>query len=905
VRRLRLWIVRLLLRDELAKIEREIDEEFRFHLDMKTDALVAGGMDPDEARARAVRSFGDSERFREAATRCLAEIHSKEQRVSRLGWLGQDLRDGLRQLTRRPGFTALAVGTLALGLSTSTAVFAYVNAYSRPFPGADAQGLQQVYLSSEENPYGALSYPDFEDLTSLAGGLYGVAGVGQTLFAASVRHDDLTEVVFGQGVTGSFFPVLRVAMSLGRGLSPADDRPGSEPAVVLSHAYWVRRYRSDPEVLGRTILLNNQPYAIVGVAGPEFLGSSAAFRPQVWLPFEQYMRVYWARSDTRVNRDAGAVLPILRIEEEGTPAQVRDALATLAGGLDREAPLAGDRTRTFRLEPATWISPATREAEASTTHIMLMAAACLLLLACANVANLVLSAGARRQREMALRSAIGASRWRLVRQLLAESLLLSTLAGFLALLAAGPVGARLSSYFARPSVWGDNVPREIVVDPRVMIFALAAAVLTGIVTGVVPALRASGRNHASTLSSGGTWASSGRSGSSARIPGTRDLLVSTQIALTVVLLFVAGLVLRTLDAAQRVDAGFDVEHTLASYVSTSSMGVPASERHRFFEELIRRFQGLSWVEGATVAEQAPLSGHPVQELRGENGGDPVVTTIARVWPGYFGVMGMEILRGRAVEPTDTADAHPVVVVNESLARRLSADGDAVGRTLWWPGDEDQPDRGFDVVGVVRNARQTSFLDEPEPVAYFSLPQHYSAPGNAFLVKVAGDPAAAVDRMEQELRAVDSRIAIVNILPYTQVVRGFLYTQRMNAELFGVIAVLGLILATAGVFGVVALAVARRRREIGIRVAVGADRGFVTRLVLGTVSGPLAVGLLFGLGGAFVATRLVRNLLWGVAPTDPVALVAGGAVLLGAVGLAVAVPLHRALEVDPVASLRAE
>jgi putative ABC transport system permease protein len=904
VRRLRLWLVRHLLRDELTRIEREIDEEFRFHLDMKTDALVADGMDPEEARAQAVRSFGDSERFREAATRCLSEIHSKDRRAARLGWLGQDLRDGLRQMARRPGFTLLAVGTLALGISASTAVFAYVNAYARPFPGADARGLHQVFLASEEEPWGALSYPDFEDLASLAGGLFGVAGVSQSTFGASVRFDDLTEVAFGQGVTGSFFRLVRVEMSLGRGIAPDDDRPGAPAVVVLSHDYWARRYASDPGALGSTILLNNEPYTIVGVAGPDFRGTNADRRPQVWIPFEQYMRVYWARSDTRMNRNAGAILPILGLEGEGAPSRAGNTLATLAEGLDREAPLA-EHTRRFRLEPATWISPATREAEAATTRIMLMAAACLLLLACANVANLVLSAGARRGREMALRSAMGASRWRLVRQLLAESILLAALSGVVALVVAGPVGDRLSSYFARPSVWGTNVPREIDVDPRVMGFALLVAILTGIVTGLVPALRASGRNHASTLSSGGTWATSGRSGPRARIPGTRDLLVSAQVALTVVLLFVAGLVLRTLNAAQHVDAGFDVEHTLASYVSTSSMGVPVSERHRFFEELIRRFQELPWVEAATVAEQAPLSGHPVQELRGETGADPVVTTIARVWPGYFEVMGMDILRGRAVQPTDTADAHPVVVVNESLARKLADDGNAVGRSLWWPGENDQPNRGYEVVGVVRNARQTTFLEEPEPVAYFSLPQHYSAPGNAFLVKVAGDPAAAVDRMERELRAVDSRIAIVNILPYTQVVRGFLYTQRMNAEMFGVIAILGLILATAGVFGVVALAVARRRREIGIRVAVGADRAFVTRLVLNTVSGPLAFGLLLGLGGAFVATRLVRGLLWGVAPTDPLALVAGGAVLLGAVALAVAVPLQRALAVDPVAALRAD
>jgi putative ABC transport system permease protein len=904
MRRLRLWIARRLLGDEVAKIEREIEEEFRFHIDMRTAALVEAGVDPEEARARALESFGDADRLREVGTRDLTDVRARQRRASRLAWLGQDLRDGLRRLGRRPGFTLLAAGTLALGLTTSTAVFTYVNAYSRPFPGADPHGVHQVYSATEDVPYGALSFPDFEDLVETVGGLMDVAGVGRTLFAASVRHEDLTEVVFGQGVTGDFFPVLQVGMAAGRGLSAEDDLPGAAPAVVISHGYWVRRYGSDPETVGRTILLNNQPYTIVGVAGREFLGSSSAFRPQVWLPFEQYTRVYWARSDTRVNREVGAIWPIVRLTPGATPSQAGEALTALARGLDQEAPLE-DHTRDFILEPVTWISPATREAEASTTRIMMLAAAALLLLACANVANLVLSAGARRHREMALRRAIGASRWRLVRQLLVESLLLSALAGFLALAAAGPMGARLSSYFARPSVWGADVPREIVVDPRVMAFALVAAVLTGILTGLAPALRAASRSPARALNAGGTWATWGSAGRGPRIPGTRELLLSAQVALTVVLLFVAGLVLRTMDSASRVDAGFDVEQTLASYVSTSSMDVPVTERHAFFEELIRRFEELPWVAAATVAENAPLSGHPTTELRSESSPELVRTTVAHVWPGYFEVMGMEVLRGRSLLPTDSADAAGVVVVNQSLASRMVQDGNAVGHVLWWPGSDGQPDRGFDVVGVVRNARQTTFLDEPEPVAYFSLPQHYSAPGNAFLVKAADDPSAAVDRIEQELRRVDSRIAIVNILPYADVVRGFLYTQRMNAELFGVIALLGLILSAAGIFGVVALAVARRRREIGIRVAMGADRRSTVRLVLTTVFGPLTVGLLLGLAGALVATRLVEGLLWGVTPTDPVALISGAAVLLLSVGLALYVPVARALRVDPVASLRAE
>ncbi|MDH3733898.1 MAG: ADOP family duplicated permease [Gemmatimonadota bacterium] len=815
----------------------------------------------------------------------------------------RDLRDGLRRLGRRPGFTLVAAGTLALGLSTSAAVFTYVNAYSRPFPGAAADDLYQVWFTTEDTPWGPLSFPDFEDLVELDGDRFAISAVGAGSFAASVRHGQFTDIEFGQAVAGGFFSILDIEMSAGRGFSPEDDRPGAVPATIISHEYWVRQYEADPGVLGQTILLNNEPYTIVGVAGPEFVGASAAYRPQFWLPFEQFLRVYRARSDTRINREGGAVIPIVQLSSGVSPEQAAAAFQGLARSLDSEAPLA-QRTRRFVLEPATWISPQTRSDEASTTRIMMAAAGFLLLLACANVANLVLSAGARRHREMAVRSAIGASRWRLVRQLLTESLLLSSLAGAAALLLAGPVAGRLSSYFARPSVWGSNVARDLVVDPRVMLFALAAAVLTGVATGLVPALRASAGSPAQALRSGGTRNSTDGSGRS-RLPGGRDLLVSAQIAICVVLLFVAGLVLRTLQTARGVDPGFEADRTLASYVSTSSMGVPIPERHRFFEDLIRRFEALPWVEAATVAEYAPLSGHPGAELQPQNGSDPIRATAARVWGGYFEIMEMEVRQGRALLPSDTVAATPVVVVNESFARRLSADGDAVGQRLTAPGASDEPDRVVEVVGVVRDARQVTLLDDPGPVIYFALQQEYSRPGNALLVKARGDPVLAVETMRRELRDVDTRLAIVNILPYRDVVRGSLYTQRMNAELFTVIAGLGLMLAAAGVFAVVALAVTGRRREIGIRMAIGAGRLSVARAVVGPIGVSVLVGLGIGLAGAFVATRWVESLLWGVEPADPMALAAGVGVLLLAVALAVQFPLRRAMAIDPVGSLRAE
>ncbi len=815
-------------------------------------------------------------------------------------WI-DDVGAAIRRLARHPRHTLLAMGTLVLGLATSTAVFSYVSAYSRAFPGARAEPLDQIWRATDDGPWNALSWPDFHDLQALDPAGLEVTGVGAGSFAASVRRGDEAGVAYGQSVAGGFFSVLDVEMAAGRGFSPDDDAPGAPPTTVLAHDYWVSHYGSDPAAVGETILLNNEAYVIVGVAGPAFLGADAAFRPQFYLPLEQYLRVYRPGDSTRGNREVGVVIPILR--RSGGREAAGAALVSFAAALDAEAPLAGGPRR-FVLEPATWIGPATRDAEATTARVLMAAAALLLLLACANVANLVLSTGASRTSEMALRRAVGASRGRLVGQSLLESLLVAGGAGVIAVLLAGPAGLRLSSYFARPSVWGANVAREVVVSPRVLAFACGMALLTGVVTGLLPALRVSSRDPAESMGAGGGRSVTEGSRRPWR-PGTRSILVGGQIALCVVLLFVAGLVLRTLQATSRVDPGFDTERTIASYVSTSSMGVPIAERHRFYDDLRRRLVELPWVADATVAENAPLSGHPRLDLLPPEGSDPVAATVARVWPGYVELLEMEVVRGRAFLPTDTLASAGVVLVNETLARLVVGDGDPLGRALRVPESEGSPEQGFEIVGVVRDVRQVALLEEPGPVAYFSLPQVYSRPGNAVVVKVRGDPTAAVTALEGAFRDVDTRLAILNVLSYGDVVAGFLYSQRMNAELFTLIAVLGLLLAATGVFAVVTLAVAARRREIGIRRAVGGDWLDITRVVAGSVGLAALVGLAVGLAGAFAATRVVGGLLWGLSPTDPVSMGVAGGVLLVGVVLAAAVPVGRAVRGDPVAVLRGE
>jgi predicted permease len=902
---LRALLVRLGRYGGLEKIEREIDEEVRFHLDMRTAANVAAGMSEKAAREEALRRFGPVRTIRVEGSRILAGAPPPRRPGHFLDAILQDLGFALRGAARHPGFALAAVVVLSLGLSISTAVFTYANGFFQPFPGVDPDRLARVFRVSADNPYTSLSYPDYLDLAATGGDSFEGVAANQAGFAASVRHEHLTEVVFGQAVTGSYFSLLGIGTSLGRGLTTNDDRREAPPDVVISHRYWQRRFGGDDGIVGRILYLNNNPYTMVGVTAPDFLGSTSAIRPDIWLPIEQFRIVYWRGSAVATDRELPLLDVYVRLRKGATMDQAEAELDAVAAGLDATHPLKEER-RDLRLAAATWIDPTSRLAEMPTTRLMLAAAAALLLLACANTANLLLSATTRRRQEMAMRSALGASPKRLLQQLLTENILLTGIAGGLAAALAGPASSRLGSYFARPSVWGLNVPREVAVDLRVFGFVFALSVSTGLAVGMLPALQASRRNLVDALKAGGqTWMKGPRSPFGRRAWGIRDILVSAQVALSVVLLILSGLVLRTLDSVGDIDPGFDVDHLVASFMSTSSTDIPAEDREVFYRQLAERFETKSWVRRATLAAQAPLSPHPSTNLRLEDEDSPVPLTYAMVVPGFFEAVGIEVLQGRSFLPTDTVDAVGVAVVNSTLARRFFGRGDPVGRRLWWPGAGGGSDRPYEIVGVVRDQKVQDLLAEHEPVVYFSYPQHYYTPGNALLLSTSIAPRAAVPLLEEELRAVDARLALVNALPYSDVVRGFTYAQRMNAELFSLVALFGLVLAAVGIFSVLSLAVGQRTREIGVRMAVGAYRRDIARLVAGRVLGAVTLGIGVGLIASLLMTRLVRGLLFGVEPTDPLAIALGIGVLLAAALVAVLLPTRRAVTVDPLTSLRVE
>ena len=815
--------------------------------------------------------------------------------------LMHDLRASIRGLLRRPAYPIVAASILALGLSAALAVFTYVNAFFQPFPGVDADRLVSVFGADEEDAYQNVPYLDFLDYAAAAGEAFeGLAAV-QPYYLASVRLDTRTEVASLEAVSGGYFSVLAVETTIGRGLTPDDDRPGADPVAVISHEWWQRSFGGDDSVLGHTIYLNYRPFTVVGVASPEFLGSTSGFRPNVWIPFAPFKDRYTGWAARAEDRDFPLVRVCGRLRPGVRQEQGLAKLATIASGLDDAYPRKNGFRR-LRLEESTWIDPRSRLDEWSTVQVMTAAAGGLLLLACANVANLLLSVASGRRRETAVRAALGASPSRLVRQVLLENVLLSSVAGVVALLLAGPLSLRLGAYFARPSVWGIHVAREASVDLSVAAFALLVSIVTGVAAGLLPAIRAGCRDLSATLRSAGStslgvpsrlW---GR-----RVPGVRDLLVSAQVALCVVLLIVAGLVLRTLTAAGDLDPGFAYDPFLAAVISTSSTELEASERDAFLRQLTSRLAEEPWVRSAAMADAPLLSGHREAELVPEGENEPTSLIYSKVLPGFFEAVGIELLEGRAFVDTDTAGRPDVAVVNEALARRFFAGEIALGRRI--NSAEDQ--RSFEVVGVVRDSKTEDFFAEPPPTVYVASPQHDYGTTSALMVAVPGDPSLAVPRLHRWLREYEPFLAIVNVVTYRDVVRGFLYTHRMNAEMFSVVALLGLALSVVGIWSVVSLAVSRRTREIAVRMAIGAERFDINRLVIQRALASVTLGLVAGLTLSYVLAGLVRGLLFGVEPTDPWTLAAGAGVLVVSALSAAYLPARRAATVDPTVSLRQE
>jgi putative ABC transport system permease protein len=873
----RLWrrLRALLRRDSL---DGELDAELRYHVERQAAEYVAAGMTPAAARRAALRDFGGVTQSQEQC---------REARgVRPVEDLRQDIVFGLRVLRRNPVFSLVAVVTLGLGIGANTALFSITNAVVfRPLPFAEPERLLTLWESSakSDNSRVIVSPANYLDWREQTRSFEEMGAYTEDFYNIS-EDDSRPERVSAANATPSLFHTLGVRPALGRTFLPEEARPDAPRVVLLSHGLWQRRFGGDANVVGKSVKVNGNPFTVVGVLPQDFIISPRRYEVYTSLRF----------SDTqRVNRRGRYLTVIARLRPGVTYEQARAEMNAVGARLSAQYP-DENAGRAATVHPLELIGGGTRTA----LLMLLGAVGFTLLIACANVASLLLGQAAGRRKEMAVRAALGAGRLRLVRQMLTESLTLS-LAGGLAglLLAKWGVGLLVS---LSPS----SLPRaeQAGLDMRVLGFTLLVSTLTGLAFGLVPALQASKVDLTDALKAGARSAAGGRRSL------VRGALVAAEVALSLVLLVGAGLLVKSFVRLTEVELGFNPERVVAADISLPYRYNSPEKRMEFFRQLLTRVEALPGVSSAAVSQSVPLSGeeHGAQFMAvgrepAPDGSDRYGSIYHRVSEGYFKALGVRLLKGRDLTERDTAGAPGVALVNETLARQVFPGEDPLGKQIVL---DRTPPRPREIVGVVSDTRYVTPRREPVPqiyVSYLDDPYHHMS----LAVRATGDPAALVNGIREELSAMDKEVPLANVKEMEEYVSESLSPQRFSALLLTAFAVAALLLAALGVYGVISNSVTRRTHELGIRIALGARRGDVLRLVVGQGMRLVLLGLGAGLAGAFALTRLMESLLYGVSAFDP-AVFAGVSLLLAATALvACYLPARRATRVDPMTALRHE
>jgi len=866
-------------------MENELDEELRFHIERETEENVRRGVTPSEARLAALRKFGGIEKTKD-------EVREAD-RAMFFETLLQDVRYGMRSLRKNPGYAAAAVLTLALGIGANTAIFSVVHGVllqSLPYGGGDRLVKIRVDAPGAGIKDGRYSVPELNDLRAMSHSFDGIVEYHSMFFILLGKPEP--ERVQTGVVTASFFDVLGVRPVLGRTFLPGEDKKGAEAVLVLSHAYWMRSFGGDPAVVGRVFQMNDRPHTVVGVLPPipGYPEDNDVYMPVSACPFR-------SAPDMETDRSMGMMRAFARLAKGATLSSAQADLAAVTKRLEHDHP--GDYPPSIHLSiaPVSLREELTRQARP--TFLLLFATVGLvLLLACANVANLSLARLVRREKEMALRSALGAARNRLTRQLLTESLLVSIAGGALGL-GMAVAGQGLLVHFARRFT-----PRagEIAVDTPVLLFSLVVSVLVGVVLGVIPAFSPR-RSLVSALQAGRDTSSS----TPARLR-VRNLLIAGQVAISFVLLAGAGLMLRTLWAMAHVDTGFSSERVLTARLGLNFTRYPKPEDRRAFQErLFERLSTEPGVQTVALAGTFPLNeGGPANgEYRLE--GAPVVSKdqlpradFQRVSADYFKTIGVPVLRGRSISAADRADAQQVAVINSRMASHVWPNQDPIGKRI---GVETDPEKitWMPIVGVVGDVRQYSLTDPPLDQVYLSI-QQFPGPGT-LMIRTSTDPR----RMERTVRGIVHSIGpeqpVDRFRTLDEVRSGALDNPRLTATLLVLFASLALVITATGIAGVISFSVGQRRQEFGIRMALGALPGSVRRMVLGQGMRLVAAGLAAGIAAALMLTRLWSSLLYEVSPYDPPTFFVVALMLLVVAAIACFVPAKRATSVDPMVALR--
>jgi predicted permease len=802
-------------------------------------------------------------------------------------------------LWKSPGFTGVAVVVLALGIGANTTIFSLINGLLlRPLVGVEApERLVAVYTSDfSSGRYGSSSYPDYVSLRDGASALEGLAAYETAV--ASLTGNDEPQRLRGEAVTGNYFKVLGVGMSAGRTLLPEDEAAANgNPVVVISHNLWQRRFNSDPNLVNSTINLDGRAHTVVGVAADNFRGLHMGMPPEFWRPMIP-------RANAPSARGSRGLQIVGRLKEgasaEEANAQVTAIMAQLAedfpetnrGTLERP-----DEPRPVTVVSESRFGPQQRKTIAGVTGMLMLMVGLVLLIACANVANLLLARASVRRREIAIRLALGSGRLRLVRQLLTESMCLAFLGGLFGLLLTLWTSDFLPKFFPAEEVGG----LDLSVDWRVLGFTLGISVLTGILFGLVPALQASRQNLLPALKDD-TGAPEvhgfGRF-------GLRNVLVVLQVALSLILLICAGLFMRSLRAASTTDPGFNAENVLLTRMETRSVKMSREEEQLFYGRVQEQVSALPGVRSAALAYIVPISGGGmrtgvyIEGYQPKPNEDTELNTNI-VTPNYFKTMDIPLVEGCDFNAADTKGAPGVVIINEEFARRFFPGGSPVGKRL----RTDSEGPYLEVVGVAKNAKYRGLLEEPLPFFYTPLAQKGMS-SMSLLVRTDGDPLTVLPSVRAELKSLNQNLTLYQINTLSAQLADALSNERMIAVLIGLFGIAALLLAAVGLYGVMSYAVARRTHEIGVRMALGAQTGDIMKLVLWQGMILLLVGAVVGLAAAFALTRLMSSLLYGISATDPVTFV-GITLLLAVVSLlACYFPARRATKVDPMVALRYE
>ncbi len=903
------------VRERLAQLnlngaaESGLTDELAQHLQDQYSELRSGGASEEEAYRNTLSELDDLYPLR-AALSGNPRVWYREPlpagHTARSGFmenLWKDVRYALRSMRNSPLFVAVVVFTLALGIGANTTVFTLINTLMlNPLPvraPAELASLELVQgqrTSKSAAPL-PISYADLNDYRA-RNGVFSSLAAYSSKRVITWQSDTGVQGIFGELVTGNYFSTLGLTPAAGRFFLPEEDgEPGSHAVAVLSYGTWQARFGGSPDVLGKTLRINNIVVTIVGVAPRRFIGVNAIFGPDMWLPAAMTEQLLPNEMKTAFSdRGKGIFFGAGRLKPGTTLAQAQSNATTIAADLARQYP-AADEGHGALVRPIRDVIFSSTGGESSQVFmagaVLLSVVGIVLLIACSNVANLMLARSASRQQEMAVRLALGASRARLVRQLLTESVLLGLLSGVFGL-AISYAGLRVL-FGTLPNAANFIEPK---LDPAVFIFALIVSLATGILFGVVPAFEAPGVGVAEALKEESRTAGRSRK----KVTMANALLVG-QVAFSFVLLVTASLFLRSIVHAYTIDPGFQTAHLAVFMTSPGQAGYAKPQTEAFYKDVRESLSRDPAVESVSWSSNLPLWGRAVNGLLVEgwqqrSRADKITTILNTVDLNYFETAGVAIDRGRAFTSLDRETSIPVAIVNEKLAQDYWPEGKALGKRIQLPGEQQMRQ----IVGIARTANYSNWAESPQPCVYVPLEQNYSDAMTLY-VRSKGDPRQILTAVQREVQAAGPRILATGIRTGSQIVDGGLFQAKTAVALLVVFGLLALGLASIGLYGIMAYSVNQRKREIGLRMALGAAQSRVLRFVLKQGMSLVLTGMLIGLGVSVLVGRLLSRMLYGVSASDPLSVLTAAAVLAVVALIACYLPARRASRVDPLVALR--